>query len=98
MNRCPLRLSVVMAKRPGNRLALAVTGLVSIIMLAVGVHWLVGAPISILVVVVALLLLVWRLDNNLGTLLPLAIIFLLVFAILAALIGALAFVHQLTAG
>lgn len=87
-----------MAKSPGNKLALAVTGLVSIMMLAVGVHWLVGAPISTLVVVVALLLLVWRLDNNLGTLLPLAIIFLLVFAILAMLIGALAFVHQLMAG
>lgn len=87
-----------MAKRPGNKLALAVTGLVSIIMLAVGVHWLVGAPISTLAVIVALLLLVWRLDNNLGTLLPLAIIFLLVFAILAMLIGALAFVHQLMAG
>lgn len=87
-----------MAKRPSNKLALAVTGLASIIMLAVAMHWLVGAPISTLVVVVALLLLVWRLDNNLGTLLPLAIIFLLVFAILATLIGALAFVHQLTAG
>lgn len=87
-----------MAKPPSNRLALAATGLVGIIMLAVGVHWLVGAPISTLVVVVALLLLVWRLDNNLGTLLPLAIIFLVVFAILATLIGALAFVHQLMAG
>lgn len=85
-------------KRISDRLKVAVVGVAGTAILATGGNYLFGAGIATMIVVVALLWLVWRLDNATGTFLPLAVLLLIVLATLAFLMGALAFVHRLTTG
>lgn len=87
-----------MAKRISNKWRFAAGGFAGISIFAVGAFYVVGAGGATIVVVLGLLWLVWQLDNATGAFLPLAVLFLIVLAVLAFLVGALAFVHRLTTG
>lgn len=54
--------------------------------------------LGVLALIAMMLLLVARFDNDAGTFLPLAVLFVIVLATLVLLVGGLAFVHALMSG